>query len=261
MKNAIKILALLASFGAGFAAGYFVRKRSELTIEEVTEEELQDAVKGLSEAQEDVSSDIHEEESEDTVEAQEDAVESDSEGIGEGQKIAYFKKWKADAALDKYSTFTTEEPEDVVSEVEDLPDDDFINSLNEDDIRPEIEAGTIEDWNHWIGLPDGEYDAIEIRWYEHDNVICDDQDTPLDNPEKFIGFDIRKRFEKIDPNTTGDENVRVLINHRYRVVYHVTRIFGSYGDKKRAEEFEDYDDPDGGDSDEDIYDRFRGLRN
>ena len=63
MNKVFRIVALLASFGAGFAAGYFVRKKSELKFEEVTEEELaaiaeedaQNASQSLSEPQKSIN--------------------------------------------------------------------------------------------------------------------------------------------------------------------------------------------------------------
>lgn len=270
MNKWIKLLLAMTLFSSGFAAGYFVRKRSEVSFEVVSEEELlaeaekdaQNANKGQFSGQEGVPTYRIEEEPEESKEGQETAISSDSEGIGEGQKIAYFRKWKAEESLDKYSTFTSVEPDDPVSDVEDIPDSDFMQVI-EDDIRkgisgPEIEAGTIEDWDHWVGIKDGDYDPIEIRWYEKDNVFCDSNDEEMDNPEKFIGFDIRKQFEKINFDTTGDPNVRVLFNHRYRAIYHITRINGSWEEKKRMEDYGSEVDDES--EDEDIYDRFRGLR-
>ena len=242
------------------------KNKKEVSEEELlaeAEKDAQNQFKGTQEAILGGSSDIVEESIEKSENGLETQFKATSEGIGEGQKIAYFKQWKAEEALDKYSTITSEEPKDVVTEVEDLPDSDFIQSIEEDiqanASRPEIEAGTIEDWNHWLGIKEGGYDAIEIRWYEHDNMICDDKDEVLERPEKFIGFDIRRQFEQISPDTSGDPDVRIIINHRYRAIYHVTRIFGSWSAKKQTEEFggEILD----GDDDEDIYERFHGLRN
>ena len=266
MNKLIKILSGLAVFGAGFAAGYFVRKKTEVTFEVVSEEELdaiaeedaQNASQSLSEPQEGPSTPDVEEE----IKEMQNGLTEHSEGIGEGQKIAYFKQWKAEETRAKYDTRTKEEPENVIAEVEDIPDSDFMQSIEEDILsnknRPEIEPANIEEWNHWVGTRDGEYDPIEILWYEGDNVFCDSEDQVMDRPEKFIGFDIRKQFEKISDETTGDPDVRVLYNHRWKAIYHVTRINGSWGDKKKMEEFGgDAED----DEEEDPYDRFRGLRN
>lgn len=269
MNKFLRIASQFLLFGAGFAAGYFIRKRSEVSFEVVSEEELnkyaaQDA-QNASESHSDFSA---EEEinkvfsgSEGASEAKEGHSKEAGEGIGEGQKIAYFRQWKAEDAKEKY-TRSSEEPEDAVITVEEDLDPDFLQGIEEDIRngidRPEIEPGTMEDWNHWSGIKDGQYSPIEILWYEEDNIICDDKDQEMDRPEKFIGFDIRKQFEQIPENTTGDPDVRILINHRYDAIYHVTRIFGSWAKKKKMEEF-------GGeledDEEDDIYDRFRGLRN
>lgn len=270
MNKLLKIAGQILVFGAGFAAGYFIRKRSEVAFEVVSEEELdeyasQDASEGHgSPSGVDIKEEIDKvfKGSEGPSKAKEGHSESTGEGIGEGQKIAYFRKWKADEAKEKYDR-SSEDPEDVVTAVEEDLDPEFLKGLEEDIQkgvdRPEIEAGTIEDWDKWLGEKDGLYTPIEIRWYEEDNVICDDKDQEMDRPEKFIGFDIRKQFEKIPVETTGDPDVRILFNHRYTAIYHVTRIFASWKEKKKMEEFggefEDESDED------DIYNRFRGLRN
>lgn len=274
MNKFLKIAAFLATFGAGFAAGYFARKRTELKFEEVTEEELeaiaeadaQNASQSLSEPQEGVSTGEDEEE----VKELERRSEAPLEGIGEGQKIAYFKQWKAKEKMEKYDTRTKEEPEDVVT-VEDLPETDFIKSI-EEDIKngnvgkvdgpheaPTIQVASREDWNHWVGTQDGEYDPIEIMWYEKDNVFCDSNDEPMDRPERFVGFDIAKLFETEDEDTFNPD-VRIIYNHKYRAIYYITRINGSWSEKKQMEEYGgDEEDADEEDPHE-RFERFLGLR-
>lgn len=275
MNKVFRIVALLASFGAGFAAGYFVRKKSELKFEEVTEEELaaiaeedaQNASQSLSEPHEGASGVEDEEE----VGSLQKRSEAPLEGIGEGQKIAYFKQWKAEEKREKYDTRTKEEPEDVVT-VEDLPETDFIKSIDEDiqngnvkpvyqkpPVVPTIEPASKEDWNHWVGTQDGEYDPIEIIWYEKDNVFCDSDDEPMDRPERYVGFDIAKLFETEDEDS-GNPNVRIVFNHKYRAIYYITRINGSWGEKKQMEEYGGDVDNDDEEDPHERFERFLGIR-
>lgn len=262
MNKILKIIAYAVSFGAGFGVGYYLRKRSEMQFEIVSEEELnaeaekdtQNTPETASEAPVSPSEVDIEREIAKTFERTEEASESQGEGIGNGQKIAYFRQWKAEEAREKYDTRTKEEPEEPVTETEEGLDKEFLDGLEEDIANlPEIEAGTIEDWYIWVGKPDGRYDPIELYWYERDDQLVDTHEKEVERAELFVGFDIGKKFEEIDSDTTGDPNVRVLFNHRRGIIYHITRINGSWALKKKAEEFGSEED----DEDEDIYDRFR----
>lgn len=274
MNKVVTILVHAAVFAAGVATGYFIRKRGEMRFVEVTEEELaaeaekdtQNASKTASEGPEsaskpDIGQRIEELFASPEVPSKPKETHA-SEGIGEGQKIAYFNKWKAQEAQDKYDTRTKEEPEDVVADVEEGLDPEFMKSLDDisDEELPEIEGGTMADWHHWTSHPEdaSDYDTHELTWYEKDNVICDDRDEEVERPEVYIGYDIRKQFERKPERETDDPNVRIIINHKLRTIYHVTRVSGSWSEKRKAEEFGGgYEDDN---EEDDIYNRFRGLR-
>ena len=123
----------------------------------------------------------------------------------------------------------------------------FLNSIADDEYDrrkdgPDIEEATMEDWNHWMSLPDGKYDAVEVWWFDEDNVLTDNEGDPLENPGKYIGFDVARKFDEISEETTGEPDVRIVYNHRYNTIYQIIRKHGSYGKKTAMEEFGDEDD-------------------
>ena len=235
MKTWIKILITgVTTFVAGFAAGYFVHKKvSEVEIEEITEEELDELTSQVKEETGSTSNDIP------------DNITSDAVNQS---KEDYFKRWKTEVPTnDIYDTRSKETPEDAVTNGDVEQIEDYLSNLEQ------IEAGTMADWMRHTSTPDGEYDPIEITWYEKDGVICDDHDDPLLNSEKYMGFDIQEEFQLVDPETTGDPDVRVIFNHKTKTIYHITRVNRtSYGRKKRLEEYglDGYDEDEEEDTDE-----------
>lgn len=237
MKLWVKLLmAAIPSFATGFAAGYFVRKKTcEVEIEEVSEEDLQNMLNQAQKTAEEL--------------APKDEPEYDG-AMKEAEKEAYFKRWKS------YDTVSKDPPDDIMAiSEEDLtiepedkntedetPDDEEEDEPEHEDIsknRPKIEAGSIEDWNHWSGLQDGEYDPTVLNWYSVDDVVCDEDDIPVEEPRKYIGFDIGEMFATVDSKTTGDRDVRVIFNHKLKAIYYLHRINTSFSRKKRQEEYGD----------------------
>ena len=227
MKLLVKLLLTgVAAFGAGFAAGYFVRKKAcEVEIEEISEEELQKLTQQMEEKQEEASNDIF------------DVPETTP--ISNDEKEAYFRLWKESNA-EQYDTRAKEPPDDVVT-TEDVDGiEEYLSHLED------IEPGTMADWMEWMSKPDGEYDTVELFWYDRDNVVCDEEGDPLLDSEKFMGFDIKEEFYLADEESTGDPDIRVIFNHKTKTIYHITRTNSSYAEIKRMEEFgrDGYDDED-----------------
>lgn len=231
MKTWIKlVLTGVTAFAGGFSLGYFVRKKtSEVEIEEISQEELDKLVEDMKEAGK-------------TEEASNDIFESmQNPQISQDEKEAYFKRWKEDPA-DIYDTRSSETPEDVVTDEDVEKIEEYLDGISE------IEPGTMADWIKYSDRPDGEYDPIELIWYDADNVVCDEHGEPLDETEKFVGFDVKEEFYIADSETTGDPDVRVIFNHKTKSIYHITRVSDtSYSQRKRMEEYgyDGYDDEDG----------------
>lgn len=227
MKLWMKITLGVTTFLAGFGAGYFCRKKfSEVRIEEISEEELQQLTAGQT--TEEVTAEIAEEAQEAPLDIPEPVPDA---------KEAYFKRWKDETA--QYDTQTKEPPDDIVVTDEEVEGaEDYLK-----DGLSEVESGSMEDWRHWMSLaPDGEYDPIELIWYEGDDVVVDENGVPLEDSDKFLGFDIQEEFEE-----EGDEeDIRVVLNHKHHSIFHITRRKGAYSTQKRMEELgsDAYDEDD-----------------
>ena len=154
MKTWMKlVLTGVTAFAGGFVLGYFVRKKtSEVEIEEISQEELDKLVEDMKEAGK-------------TEEASKDIFESmQNPQISQDEKEAYFKRWKEDPA-DIYDTRSSETPEDVVTDEDVEKIEEYLDGISE------IEPGTMADWIKYSDRQDGEYDPIELIWYDTDNVV------------------------------------------------------------------------------------------
>lgn len=239
MKKLIGYLLVgLGGFALGAVSGYTVRKKTmETTFEEISEEEqakqiLKDAGVDPIDIQEKIDT----------------AFQTNQEKMDQldTQKVSYFKKWKAEEAMNNYDTTTKQEPENVVTADEDLEagiDQDLLDEMVEDKAdpnRPDIEPASIEDWEHWSEMQsrdfDADYDCVEILWFK-DGVLTDEDGKPLENPGKYIGFDIPTKFNEIDEETTGDPDVRIVYNHPKGAIYQIIRKHCDYNRKRGMEEF------------------------
>lgn len=242
MKLWLKLLLTgLGCFGAGFAIGHMTGKKAQqkelLKIDGITQEELDRLAANMEQA---LAEEKKEAPASLTSEGQPAATD-----IQDDEKRAYFKLWKEeDTHVEQYDTRTNESPEEaVVTEEEQEEAVEYMEKLKD------IEPATIQDWVRWSNQADGEYDPVELIWYEKDNVVCSEEDNePLEDSDKFLGFDIREQFMLVDDELSGDPDVRIVYNHKSRSIFYIRRSRVSYDKVKRMEEFED-DDDDGGEDD------------
>ena len=224
MKTWVKMLLTgIAAFAAGFGAGYLAKKRTEVSIEEITEDELNELMKESLEQEGK------------TKEAENDIPEVATSNVSQDEKEIYFRRWKETPA-DIYDT-RSESPEEVET-VDTEGIEDYLDKIDG------IEPGTMADWMMVVDENGeyGEYDPIELIWYEKDNIITDEDGDQLDESDKYMGFDIKDEWVLADQDTTGDPNVRIIFNHKTKTVYHITRVSKiSYSRLRRKEEFEDDD--------------------
>lgn len=256
-------LVAVLSFGLGAVAGWFTRKKTSEVQFEVTDiQELNPEDSDLVYRPADVNKAIDMHFQHDTpvmakvtdIQEEDDGLTVHAEPVMDvnTQKEQYFKKWKAEEAVDKYDTRTKEDPEDpVVSEdLEEGFDPDFIGEAEHEAFkanRPEIEPASMEDWNHWISIQDGDYDCVEVHWFTGDNVLTDEEDKPLGNPGKYMGFDVAEQFRTVSEEMTGDPDIRIVYNHKQDAIFQIIRIPGKYNRKRGMEEFGSEYDGDGDD--------------
>ena len=250
----------VASFLGGTRFGIWLQKKKEVKFEVCTEEELDQAVSEESEQVEkipEITRPVDIQKMIDRTFEHSSDAERDTDGDSNGlvqmdtQKEQYFQRWKAEEIADRYDTRTKD-----ISYSEEGFDESFINEISQpEDQESEtaaagngviFEPATIEDWDKWAGVQDGTYDAIQVYWYDEDNVLTDDQHEPVENPEVWVGPDIESYFNTISIDTTDDPDVRVIYNHPKKVIYQISRIHANYGQKKKLEEFgsDDGDDRD-----------------
>ena len=72
-----------------------------------------------------------------------------------------------------------------------------------------------------------EYDKQELKYFEADDVVCDDGDRLIDNPEELIGNEALFAFDAPD---LEDPDIVYVRNNKTSVDYSIVRYEGSYGD-------------------------------
>ena len=259
MKKIIGYLIVAAaSFTGGAFLGYYVRKKSaEAAFEEISEEEQ--AEQYLADQEEKIQRPVDIQAAinrtfglPDNYTAESDIPHEESNLVQiNTQKIQYMNRRKAEEAADKYDTRTKEDPRNpVVSDEEEDP---------EKDIDPEfikvcsgVEEATADDWDHWIGIQDGDYDCVEMWWYEAENVLTDEKDRRIKNPAGYLGFSVPNIFREPAAGINADPDVRDMYNHDEGVIFQIVRKHESFGRQEVPEEMEEDEDDDR----EDDYDRI-----
>ena len=276
MKMIFKLgIAVAAGIGIGVPIGWFGRKKmAEVQFVETTEEEqeaamiangdgdlipvkkedikrptdIQAAIDGVF-AKPDVPTDLKEKvgaEMENEKNREAGMVQMDT------QKEQYFKYWKeAEAVADQYDTRSKDLPDDVTKLPEETEQfvEEAAEEYNEDehfgDGKPNIDAGSMEDWEHWESKSDGAYDCVEIWWFDKDNVLSDEDGNEIENPGKYLGFDVAEQFRMIDERMTGNEDIRIVYNHKQHAIFKLIRRHTSFSRKRGMEEYgSDYDGDD-----------------
>jgi hypothetical protein len=254
------LLAGVGAFAGGFASGYFMRKKlCEVKIEEVSEDELNKLV-------EEMKATIPEEGEKTPGYGIDNStvVQDLGASMSNEEKEAYFKKWtqydtksemppEKDIMALKREDFKIDEDEDETENTEDDSEEEAEQQDNDDKL-PTIEGKTMEEWRYSLNRPDGEYDTIELKWFAEDDIVCDEDEKPLQNAERYLGFDVEEMFRILPDDLSGDSDVRIVLNRKTKSMYYIERIGTSYRWKRKREEFgaDGYDD----ESDEDVYDRF-----
>lgn len=275
MKGIIKMVAVFAAgLGIGVPIGWFARKKiSEVQFVETTEEEQEAAMlangdghlipvdKKAIQRPEDIQKaidgifdkpDVPENLGESTKKETENEMHREA-GIRQmdTQKEQYWKKWKQDAEeiAEKYDTRSTEMSEDVTELpeetkqfVESLSDEEYDEDEHFGDGRPTIEPASREDWERWESKDDGAYDCVKAYWFDEDDVLSDEDGAELPFSDKFLGFDPKELFNKSEPNSKDDPDVRFVYNHKQKAIFWLIRRHTSFSRKRGMEEFgSDYD--------------------
>lgn len=93
-----------------------------------------------------------------------------------------------------------------------------------------------------------DYEQITLTYFDGDDVLVDEQDQPVDDPEDTIGEDHLVRFG----HGSKDNNVVYVRNDRIEADFEISRSFGKYaeevlgfiehGDRHGLRKFREYDE-------------------
>ena len=239
-KIAIAVTAVV-SFGAGIAAGWFVRKRQEVQFVETTEEDLQAYAARFENNEESSKS------SEEKQDEEEDVPKQDEEQAGaafDPRKVDYANSWKKHDEIVKRESYgepTPGDPEDLSPTEADL-DPDFAEAIAEEN-APRFEPISGTDFYNSGGK--GVKQEVYF-WYDRDDVITeqldDEEEKELTDDElRRLGFDIPKEFEnrkdEIESEIAGTGMMLYLEDHQRDVVIRLVRYPMSYRKRRQQEEY------------------------
>lgn len=231
-------LACVASFAVGSVCGWFVRKSTEVKFEEVTEEEL-NAIAEADTAKKDNSEEGEQEKPAPLSSATE---ESPLQKTLNTEKSQYWAKWKDEAGKYKPKGELPEGEEPVIAEEPpelDTEEELIIDDDEEKDVHstlPNIEVSDEDEFDFWDSEPDGEYQAVRVGWFSGDGVLVDDENDPIGNYQRYLGFDPKKEFEKAGIKR-GEGGVLYRKNNILQIVYEVTQYPSSFGKRRFVEEY------------------------
>lgn len=183
------------AFGAGLAVGiggtYFYLKKK---YEEKLSEQIQEIRTHYQKKQE--RSKPKEEKDEKFASRFEEAEERGKE------RIAY------ESIVKRYQGSNEERPFDP-AELESPPED-----------EPEEEIFTVTEEEMDIY---NNFEGIDLTYYAEDDILCDDQEQVIEDPEAIIGDALTKFGVK-----SGYPNTVYVINKRVRAIFEVLMVEGSY---------------------------------
>ncbi len=72
-----------------------------------------------------------------------------------------------------------------------------------------------------------EYTQSTLTYFEEDDVLCDERDTPIDDREEMIGLDLFERFG----HGSGDANILFVRNPIREIDIEIIKSSGSYAEE------------------------------
>ena len=183
------------AFGAGLAVGvggtYFYLKQK---YEEKLSEQIQEIRKHYQKKQEQSKS--KEEKDEKFANRFEEAEERGKD------RIAY------ESIAKRYQGSDEQRPVDPAEK----------ESPSEDDPEEEIFTVTEEEMESYDN-----FESIDLTYYAEDDILCDDQEQVIEDPEAIIGDALTKFGVK-----SGYPNTVYVINKRVRAIFEILMVEGSY---------------------------------
>lgn len=230
--NAKNVILTVVGFGAGVVSGYFIctkrlNQQYRKDVEEVKDFYYNKLIEfGIQKPEADY-------ETIDKEDLEEEYPQSDKvlggQDLETKRPIVHYNKPPLQNFVDQYKK---EEVENVEEDTEE--DTDSVDT--DSDYEAEIEARSDEfikrkfenkrnhrpyviDYNEYTDAPE-EYEKLALYYYSEDRVLCEDDDTKIEDEEEIIGFDYE---DVLDMQTTVWVRNDIL-----NAVYEIHRIDESY---------------------------------
>lgn len=246
MRIWLKIaISVLSGFAGGFAAGFFTHKKiNDVKFEEVSEEELNELLNDCPETN--LGKAVNTSNKDTSVNGLKRAEKAldrygddpDKLRLAMGGKTPYIdaddekkreyskmwettKKYSNEENANGLPVEENDEDLDVMREI----DQEFYESLDEVDEPPETTVP------HKISLGEfyeehREYDKVTIDWYDEDDVVLDEKEEIVADPNTYVGCTMKELFK--DPPVDGDPDAVYVRNDQYHSDYEIIRHHTSY---------------------------------
>lgn len=149
-------------------------------------------------------------------------------------KEAYEDKKESINFTDYTSYFSNESEESEESDKESEEELEYLDSLNEhmklnNEMEEARKSGVLP---YSIGYDDffndkQWYDKLNYVYYEGDNVLADDRDDVIDNPEELVGKDFREMFGRI----ADDPDILYIRNEQCSIDFEISRVKSCYSEE------------------------------
>lgn len=115
--------------------------------------------------------------------------------------------------------FPEDDEEDLDEELDNEEKVEALRKAREDQKLPyPISAAEFHNTQQW-------YEKITLTYFEGNDVLTDDREDPIDNPEEFVGTDYKKFFGMIDEN---EPDIVMIRNDCNGCDYEICRVPASY---------------------------------
>jgi hypothetical protein len=242
MRFWVKILlGVMSGFAGGFAAGFFTHKKiNDVQFEEVSEEELDKFLENAPEPVKIANGQLNATNSRFKAPSSLEKALVDGEtdpnklrmaaagktpymAADDEKKKEYSKMWNA------VKQYSNEENANDIPVEDDLDlaqsiDKEFMDVLDDDELPTKKEPYQITLGEFYEERR--EYDKVTIDWYDEDDVVLDEREEIIPNPETYVGCSMKELFK--EPPMDGDPDSIFMRNDTYGTDYEVIRHHASY---------------------------------
>lgn len=217
MSSTIRMaLAFAGGFITGGVAVYFYLndKYAEISRNEISE--YRSEVRGRLRAALDL---------EEAFKESKEAYEDKKESLSFTDYTSYFDSEEETEEASEESEEASEESEEELEYLDSLNEHMKLNNEMEEARKSgllpyPIERGDFFDDKQW-------YDKLNYVYYKGDDILADDRDDAIDNPEELIGKDFREMFGR----DADDPDVLYIRNEQCSIDFEISRVESCYSEE------------------------------